>query len=298
MKKVTILMSTYNGEKFLQEQLDSLYAQKGVKVSILVRDDGSTDSTISILDKNAKLGLLLWYSGKNKKSALSFLDLIMKAPESDYYAFCDQDDIWSENKLIRAIDLLEGNEVPSLYYCGAILIDSANNYIGSLTPMLIPDRFKGLSYGQSVLGCTMVINYKLMKVIKEIHPKRILMHDAWISHVCQIIHGKIICDNNKYVFYRQHNNNVIGGKKDIYSIIKRKIKFIQNNKGTYSVHWNELYINLYDKTDEKTRHILYKLSHYKKSYNRIKILTDKEILWGNNFFRTIYYDLMFLFGLF
>ena len=80
MKSVLILMSTYNGEKYLKTQIDSLLAQKNVNVSIVVRDDGSTDGTVSILNEYKNRNALEWYSGKNMGPAGSFLDLIYNAP--------------------------------------------------------------------------------------------------------------------------------------------------------------------------------------------------------------------------
>ena len=84
MENVCILMSTYNGEKYLKEQIESLKTQQGVSVSILVRDDGSTDSTKQILEYYKNQGVLDWYTGENLKSARSFLDLVYRAPDSEY----------------------------------------------------------------------------------------------------------------------------------------------------------------------------------------------------------------------
>lgn len=114
---VCVLLSTYNGEKYLEEQLNSLIKQEDVELRILVRDDGSKDRTHEILDKWQKRGHINWYEGKNKGAAQSFMDLIYNAPEADYYAFCDQDDVWLPEKLKVAIDKIrESNEaMPCMY---------------------------------------------------------------------------------------------------------------------------------------------------------------------------------------
>ena len=107
MKNVTVLMSTYNGETYLKEQIDSILAQEGIRVKLLVRDDGSKDSTQQILDDYSKRGLLEWYKGENLKSARSFMNLVDTVSlDADYYAFSDQDDFWEKDKLSRAIDML------------------------------------------------------------------------------------------------------------------------------------------------------------------------------------------------
>lgn len=95
MKTVSVLLSTYNGEKYLREQLDSLLVQQGVDLRIIARDDGSKDTTVEILKEYAgKDTRVSFFEGKNVGPAQSFFDLIMKSPDSDYYAFCDQDDVW------------------------------------------------------------------------------------------------------------------------------------------------------------------------------------------------------------
>ena len=103
--KVLILVSTYNGEKYLPEQLDSLYAQEGVDIHILVRDDGSKDNTIGILKNyQGSKGKMTIIEGENIGAGQSFLALINEAttnyPDYDYYAFCDQDDVWYGNKVV------------------------------------------------------------------------------------------------------------------------------------------------------------------------------------------------------
>ena len=87
MEKVVVLMSTYNGEKYLEEQIKSIINQKDVQVDLFVRDDGSNDTTLEILSKYEKKNILKLYTGQNLKSAYSFMDLIMNAPNSEYYAF-------------------------------------------------------------------------------------------------------------------------------------------------------------------------------------------------------------------
>ncbi|MBR7166470.1 MAG: glycosyltransferase [Bacteroidaceae bacterium] len=106
---VQVLMSTYNGMQYIREQLQSIYAQQGVDLSLLVRDDGSTDGTLQLLDEEQQAGRLSWYSGKNLGPAFSFWDLLHNAPEAPYYAFCDQDDVWDADKLAVAVAAMEGD---------------------------------------------------------------------------------------------------------------------------------------------------------------------------------------------
>ena len=86
MDTVIVLLSTYNGERFLREQIDSILNQEGIDVNLIVRDDGSKDSTLDILEEYKKEGKLKYYTGENKRTAQSFMDLIYTAPEAEFYA--------------------------------------------------------------------------------------------------------------------------------------------------------------------------------------------------------------------
>ena len=118
MKKVCVLLSTYNGEKYLREQIDSVLNQKEVDVTLCVRDDGSKDSTIEILKSYEQSGKIKLEIGENVGYQRSFYLLLLNAPEADYYSFCDQDDVWDDDKLIAAVKMLEAedNSKPLLYY--------------------------------------------------------------------------------------------------------------------------------------------------------------------------------------
>ena len=109
MKKIAVLMCTYNGEKHLQEQINSIKSQKGVSVSIYVRDDGSKDKTIEILKDYQNSGDLIWFQGENIGPAVGFMELLYQTANKDfdYFAFSDQDDIWLDTKLLDAVGKIE-----------------------------------------------------------------------------------------------------------------------------------------------------------------------------------------------
>lgn len=185
MHTVTILLATYNGEKYLREQLDSLLTQKGVRVSILVRDDKSTDGTQHILDEYQKKGYLTWYTGEHLNVPNGYLDLLKHVGETDYYAFCDQDDVWDEDKLLIAVSKLDEmkQDMPAMYYCGQRLVDenmkllsihNVNNERSHHTNFLI----------SNVAGCTAVFNRPLVDCVNSVDPDFILMHDSWLFKVC------------------------------------------------------------------------------------------------------------------
>ena len=225
MCRCLILLSTYNGEKYLPELLESVLAQKNIYVDILARDDGSTDKTVEILKKYDRVKV---YGGNNLKPAKSFLDLIWKADINyDYYALCDQDDVWKEEKIISAVKCIENIDKPALYSSAVEVVDKDLTFIRK---SFTDNTFKNplydiLTYGTP--GCTFVFNKALMEKLKQYKPSVISMHDSWISFVCLAVNGFFYSDQNAYIMYRQHDANVLGAqrhslKDTLRGIIKNK----------------------------------------------------------------------------
>lgn len=208
---VTVVLATYNGEKYLREQLDSVLLQKGVSVRILVRDDGSKDGTHRILDEYQDKGLLSWYTGAHLNVQKSYLDLLKHAPQSEYYAFCDQDDVWDNDKLLYAVTELKElpKDKPSMYYCGQRLVDEKLKLLS--IHKISADRSAHTNFLISnVAGCTAVFNQCLVDVINSASPEFILMHDSWLFKVCLALGGRYYADAAPHINYRQHSDNAAG----------------------------------------------------------------------------------------
>ena len=181
MYRCLVLLSTYNGEKYLPELLDSVMAQKDVRIDVLARDDGSKDKTVEILKKYDRVQV---YTGENLKPAKSFLDLILTADASyDYYALCDQDDVWKPEKVISAIEHIKDSNKPTLYSSAVEVVDRDLNFIRkSFTDNSFKDPlYDILTYGTP--GCTFVFNKALMQKLKEYKPTTISMHDSCFCHL-------------------------------------------------------------------------------------------------------------------
>lgn len=230
--KVNVLMSTYNGERYLKEQLDSIIAQENVDVDILVRDDGSNDSTLDILHEYEERGMVHWYKGKNQGPARSFLTLLRdSSDEADYYAFSDQDDFWKPEKLSVAVEKLKRTDnVPALYFSRTQMTDSvlAPTGIVAINPLL--------TFGESLVyefipGCTMVFNRKLRDIINKYSPEYLPMHDVWIYSVALAVGAKIYFDETPYILYRQHSSNTIGQGYSVWHEWKRRL-----DRFTHSEH--------------------------------------------------------------
>lgn len=214
--QITVLMSTYNGEQYLRQQIESILWQKNVQLQLLVRDDGSSDTTLSILSKYQADNKLHYYTGSNKKTARSFLQLIKDNPNSRYYAFSDQDDVWQENKLSRALSLIQqktiNSDQPVLYAGNFYLVDQDLNIIADGKEHYTTQTFANAIVYSCCTGCTMVMNKRLRDIIaSKPMPKHLLMHDDWIHKVCLAMGGQVIFDSQPMMYYRQHGNNVDGG---------------------------------------------------------------------------------------
>ena len=223
MSKVLILLSTYNGELYIREQIESLLNQKGVDITILVRDDQSNDRTVEILQEfEKKTGKIILIKGTNCGACNSFLKLMEEASKSinsyNYFAFCDQDDVWLEDKLMAAIEILENSKnknIPSLYMSAYQMVDVDLKEIKTpvRTPLLsVPTALAS----NCATGCTMVFNSVLLADVIGYRGEDILMHDYWTYLVCLVKGGCVYYDPIPHILYRQHGNNVIGGRGDSF----------------------------------------------------------------------------------
>lgn len=284
MSTVCILLSAFNGEKYLREQITSLIGQKGVSFNIIVRDDGSTDSTISILKEYADKHVLTLIRGNNIGWRKSFMELLYSAPLSDYYAFCDQDDIWLPQKLKIATDILNQmpKNLPNLYCSNLLYYKDGVNYGPIIKSMPI------LSVQSAMLrcisaGCTMVFNRSLWEYVFYNRPDYVSAHDFWCYQVAALF-GNVYYDSNSYILYRQHENNQIGMKIKKKEIWRKRINGIRINfHATYRQHAAKEILRLYGNmlSDEK-RQIVERIALYDNSVkNRLSLCFDTKYTMGN-----------------
>lgn len=243
MKKTTclVLLSTYNGEKYIEEQLDSLLKQEGVELHILIRDDGSKDSTVNVI-RNIREHVSVpvkVLETKNSGAKASFFELLRIASdehsEFEYFAFCDQDDVWKPNKLRRAVTLLSQEDPNSpLMYCSATQM--VDDKLSSLKVWPSPPGKKLSMYNALVenvaVGCTTVLNKMAFDLITSSLPSnadKVIMHDWW-AYLCVSTFGKVIFDEEPFILYRQHSSNVLGGQTDNW-ITKWKKRFLRYFQG-------------------------------------------------------------------
>lgn len=211
--KVTVLLSTYNGSAFLREQLDSLYRQTYPNVRILVRDDGSADSTRDLLEEEHAKGRITLLQGQsNLGVAPSFFELLKNAAakKTEYVAFCDQDDVWHPDKVARAAQKLATvpADHPAMYCSRVEVVDERLAHIGYT---MLPTK---IGFGNALVecvttGCTIVLNWQAVCLLGKNPPASGVMHDWW-CYLTVSCFGEIIYDPVATLKYRQHGDNAIG----------------------------------------------------------------------------------------
>ncbi len=229
--RVAVLLSTYNGGRFLAEQIDSLIAQTHENWAIYASDDGSTDNTLDLLeqyDKRLAPGRLNIIRGPQKGFAHNFLSMAKnEAIEADYFAFCDQDDIWHPERISQSIKALQlhPDDKPSLFCARTILIDDFNTPIGYSPLFSKPATFKNALIQSIAGGNTMLFNAKARQLLAQIKSDQdIIFHDWLIYLLVSGCGGNVHYSNQPLVSYRQHSGNLIGSGKGIARRISQTCK--------------------------------------------------------------------------
>ena len=283
--KIMVLLSTYNGEKYISEQIESVLCQQGVDVHIVARDDGSLDETINILKRISTLENITVIEGQNIGVVGSFFTLMHEAVchNIDYFAFCDQDDVWKNDKLKVATDILSGHgNEPALYMSSFQMVDE--NLHSIQTNMSRPNiSVEGAIASNCATGCTMVFNKKLLEKSLISNYDDALMHDYWMYMVCLLTGGYIYYDETPHIYYRQHGNNVIGGTGDNFLTkwwTRMNKMFLpgDNFKSKFACKLLEQYGN---EISEDKKVFLQNIANIKTLKSKWNLLRNKKFLTGS-----------------
>ena len=209
--RVVILMSTYQGEPFVAEQIESILRQLPPDGRLMVRDDGSRDGTVSVVRSFGDPRITLT-CGPNIGFARSFFTLMAAAPDdAEMIMLSDQDDVWLPQKIGRAWEYLKNTEeIPTLYCSRQQLVDGNLHPIALSKRCARPPSFQNALTENIVTGCTAAFNQKALHLALKIgKPERIYFHDWWLYLVISAF-GKVIADDEATILYRQHGGNAIG----------------------------------------------------------------------------------------
>ena len=297
---VLVMMATYNGVKYLAEQIDSILAQKGVDISLRICDDQSTDTTALVASEYTSKhdNIVFTVNSKNLGVGENFMQMVYEdsAIGYDYYAFSDQDDVWLPEKLSKAIEaivkLTETNSAaPVLYYSDYENVDENlgnprrekcvyKKCIHSYTPLL----------SNWAPGCTMVFNPSLFNRIREYRPTSWpRIHDGWTYLVCCYCGGQIVHDlDNAYIKRRISSNNVVGEGKYHIGLKEAKVHLdnLRNRPSShYASHAAQMLLTGYSKKgyiSQKDLPILQDVAQLDRSLGkRIKLVFSHDFVLPN-----------------
>ena len=263
---VAILISTYNGEKYIKEQLESIVNQSYKNFEIHLRDDGSTDKTVSIVKEFFKNypNKFFFYQGANLGAIGSFNHLISHV-NSELYATCDQDDIWLPEKIMDKVKIYETgfSSIDSPFMCFSDPVIYKDSTISNITLSdvqsmnirLLISSYKNLIAMNPVAGCTMLFCDNAKKLYSRSIGNGLIMHDHLMAVIVSL-HGRLVFCDKQHVLYRQHGQNVLGNKDtsityflnrlaNIYSLVKHDLELLNTVNSNFSDKTAHIFRKIY-----------------------------------------------------
>ncbi len=239
--RIAILMCTYNGEDFLGEQLDSIENQDYKNWTLYVNDDGSKDATLDILkryQKNWGVKKLIIRHGPQKGFCQNFLNIINdKKIQADLYFLSDQDDVWMPHKLSHTLQKIAKLDLskPALYCARTTYVSrDAKSILGHSDLFLKPPSFRNAIVQSLAGGNTMAFNNPLKNITQKYPKVDVVSHDWWLYIMNELVGGKTVYDTESTIFYRQHNNSLIGANTGFRAKIKRFIMLLNGRYREYN----------------------------------------------------------------
>ncbi|MFA3799335.1 glycosyltransferase family 2 protein [Leptotrichia hongkongensis] len=279
-KKIDILMATYNGEKYLVEQLDSIINQTYRNWNLLIRDDNSTDKTLEIIQnyhkKDKRIKIL-----KDNKGNLGIVrnfEELLKSSESEFIMFSDQDDIWVKNKLDMYLKMIEKIKNKGfMIHSDAILFDKNKSNILKdtfISKKAINRGLENVFFNYFVQGATILISKEIKNFILPF-PKEVYLHDRYIHLISELFFERIFV-NKALIYYRQHGDNQIGAKNTVRELLSKRY-FDERDRQLIKVIYNK-YGSLLTEDKKKLIEEYFKITDIKKNrFNRFFVLKKFKI---------------------
>ncbi|MBT3504613.1 MAG: glycosyltransferase family 2 protein [Piscirickettsiaceae bacterium] len=240
---ICILMSTYNGEKFLTEQLQSIEDQTHKNWRLVISDDGSSDNTLAIAKQfqqkwgNDRLEIR---QGPQQGFCQNFLSMACDSDiRADLYAFSDQDDIWMADKLARAVAYFKASnesQLPRAYGSRTQIVDEALSPLGFSPEFTMPSSFRNALVQSIAGGNTQVFNQATKQLFEQAGRQKVVSHDWWLYQIVKGAGGIFYYDPSPSLLYRQHSNAIVGANSSFRSKIKR-IFYVFNGRFK---NWNDI----------------------------------------------------------
>ncbi len=291
MPKIQVFLSAYNGEKYIEEQIQSILNQENVDVYILIRDDGSIDNTKGVLRKlcaenGERIQIIEGENVGYRKSFLSMLAYSRK--DVDYFSFADQDDVWERVKLENAIKLLEKNPENWLYASALKITDENLNVLSIKCAADLKQSLGSFFVRTRLAGCTMVFTRELeqiaekytnLDVSREMAPD----HDGLLCMLSLLYNREILLDSEAYILHRRHEGTETSGGRGLTNRIQVELKRILHRTNSYkyaaTLLLNETILRSED--ERENRELLNEIANYDKSKKGvIKLCLNPKITCG------------------
>ncbi len=271
MSTIAIVMATYNGEKYVGEQIESILASHYQNLELFIYDDGSRDNTVSILrqyEAQYRDKVHVTINETNRGHLQNFLHALSETT-SDYVMFSDQDDVWDPNKVASTLKRMKhmeaqfGKEIPLAVFTDAIVVDQDLNIInrsffcsGHLNPYRTD--LSHLLMENKLIGCTVMVNAALRRILlSRPLPKKARYHDWWVALLAAAF-GRIGYVREGTILYRQHGGNVVGNTGFI-AYVRNRLAGLQQQKEALKALYQqaEEFLELYgDYLSERNREII------------------------------------------
>ena len=289
---VAVIMSTYNGEKYLAEQIDSILAQKDVHVELFIRDDGSQDNTREIISEYVnKYDNVHAEFGGNIGYKKSFIHTLASAPEFDYYAFSDQDDVWIEHKLITAVKAIsqeenaKGKDIPVIWQSNIYVTDQNLNVILKTQYDKRLRTIYSLAMRPAGRGCSMVMNSKARELSRHKNEAKLFSyrpHDISLVLMAVSSGGSFIVEHDALMKYRQHDHNVHGTPVSMIKRIRFEYRRLTVNHGQESKFAKILLQYFGDEMTQEARKVFTLVAGSKDNWSyRLKMFFSPKFRTGD-----------------
>lgn len=242
MAMITIVMTTYNGEKYVGEQIASILKNSYRDVRLHIYDDSSKDGTVDILKQYENKYPEIVFVHENEVNLGVTTNFLQAAchTTTDYVMFCDQDDVWKPDKIantfkrMRHMESQRGKDTPIAVFSDAVVVDRDLKVLkesffkaGHLNPKRTD--LPHLLMENNLIGCTVMFNCALRKILKSNHlPREAKFHDWWVALIAASL-GRIGYLDEKTLYYRQHGGNVVGNS-GFYSYVKNRVTSLKRQK--------------------------------------------------------------------
>ncbi len=247
-EKIDVLLATYNGEKYLKEQIDSILNQTYQNINLIVSDDCSTDNTREILNEYEQKDerVKVYYQEKNQGYIKNF-EFLLKQVSTDIYMLSDQDDVWLPEKIEKSYETLKNQNADLVFGDLEVVDENLNTIYPSFNDFMLLNRkikkyintYKMNYLYNCITGCTVMSKKKFIEKFLPFPSKtNYVPHDYWLGVIISM-EGKLAYMPEKYIKYRQHGNNQIGTDKISHGFSKleqvRKL-FIDVKLGIFSTY--------------------------------------------------------------